>query len=636
MSTKVRFGNKVVSLPGSYSRIISGQNNPPRDLDYGKLLIPITDNDYSIGFLGGAGVNGTLAAGKAAIYRFTDINDFRDFVGYGHYWKAAESLFNPDGSGNGVSEVIVIKASETEPAQMKFPTTGGNFVFNTRDESVMANGVTDETLATSTITITNAGATGNKIDIEVLNNIVGTYTNLDSDNIATVVAGLVASLNTLGICQVVSSNTTSVVIKAPNGTGTITSSPLITATGTAAGTATVFSGGANAVYLNTGYAYTIETGIKDTSKWIMKIWRGTFVGNYDDGVSFNEVDQYNSQPKLIAQSIEFNKMTDLINWAKIDRNFGAYFAIDDSSTIETVDTVLAGDITNIRSYQPAVGGTEVFNSTDVDDMLDSIQDLTYNMIFASWDTSGPAVDPSIIKMIDHLNSEAKFSNQLITFGDNSNIDTTIGYAESIDSERVILVHGGVYKVSQMSATGLRLWDAFYHAAFYAGRILGLAPEVPVTFKSINIDGVQSPLNEKDRERADDAGVVVTFYDSDFDKFICLHDVNTIQNSDFVLNNDGKSHLIQIERIKSQLDKELVINSKLDLLTNPDGVNRNTLSKTDIEEWTKVYLQRKLGTLIIEYRNVVARAIEDVLFCEYEASPNTEVKGLFFTGKLYIN
>ena len=199
----------------------------------------------------------------------------------------------------------------------------------------------------------------------------------------------------------------------------------------------------------------------------------------------------------------------------------------------------------------------------------------------------------------------------------------------------MIVHGEIKKVSQLTSTGFRTWESFFHACYYAGRILGLAPEIPVTFKSIKIDGIQS-LSQKDLEKADEAGVLVTYFDSDFGKFICLHGVNTLQQSDYVLNNDGRSHLIQIERIKSQLNKELIINSKLDLLSNPDGVNRNTLSKTDAEEWTKVYLQRKLGTLIIDYRNVVATAVEDVLFVDYEASPNTEVKGLFFTGKLYIN
>lgn len=634
MSTKVRFGNKIISLPGSYSRIISGENNPPRDLDYGKLLIPIMDNTYNSMFLGGSGINGELASGKNSIYRFTDINDFKDFVGYKHFNRIAEFLFNPDGAGNGVSEIIIAKACTTTCAEMGFYSTGGKLIIKTRDESLAANGVTDETLAQSTITISNAGSTGNKIDVVVLGRIVATYTNASNDNVATFVAGLADSVTSLGICELVSENATSLVIKAPKGTGNITIKPTITATGTAAGNANAFSGGANSVYLSTGYAYTIETGVKDPTKWVMKIWRGTFVGNYSDGFPFNEISLEESAPKLIAQSIEFDNMTDLTTWARQDSNFGKYFEIDSSSSIETADTVVAGDITNIRSYQPAIGGTEVYGSTDLDDLLDAIQDVNYNLVLATWDTS-PVTDPSIVKLIDHISVDAKYIKHIILGGSNDNLSTTIGYAKSIDSERVFIVHGEFKKGSQLSATGFRVWDSFYHAAIYAGRILGLAPEVPITFKSIRIDGIQE-LSEKQRELADDAGVIVTYYDSDFAKYICLHGVNTLQENDFVLNRDGKSHLIQIERIKSQLDKELIINSKLDLLTDPNGVNRNTLSKTDAEEWTKVYLQRKLGSLIIDYRNVVARSVEDVLFVDYEASPNTEVKGLFFTGKLYIN
>lgn len=645
MATKVRFGNKVIQLPGVYSRIISGQNNPPRDLDYGKLLI--IDNDHLNasfatvkGMLGGAGVNGELAKSKGAIYKMTDIKEFRDFVGGGWWYKAAEGLFNPDGRSQGVSEVHVIKPATTTPSILTFLATGGGsaggtFKVKTRDESLMANGLPVETRAQSTVTVTAAGETGNAITIKVSGITVATYTNAESDSIATMVAGLAASMTALGICEVVTSVSPALVFKAPQGYGSSTPTPAITVTGTATATAVAFAGGVDASNLLSGYAYTIETGVIDTNKWIYKIWRGTYTGLYSDSLPYDEIAAADTKPKLITQSPEFDNIQTLIDWALEDGDFGQYFVIDATSAVTGTGTVTSADIINIKSYQCSIGGTEVYDS--MDDALEAIKDLDYNYILTTCSTADPSVDTDIMKIVDHITNEAKYDKYLIIAGHGDVLATTIGYAEEFATERVNLVHGGIKKNSRLAAAGFRVWEPFFHAAYYAGRILGLAPQVPITYKSLDIDGLQDELNDKDQLKADSAGVLATIWDADFGKFINLHDVNTLQapNNDFVLNNDGASHLIQIERIKSQLNKELMINAKLDLLSDPAGVTRSSLSEEDAVEWTKVYLQRKLGTLIIAYRNVTATIQQDVIFVDYEASPNTEIKSIFFTGRLYL-
>jgi len=643
MATKVRFGNKIVQLPGNYSRIISGQNNPPRDLDYGKLLI--IDNDTlnatfatTAGMLGGAGVNGVLAKGKSAIYSIKDIRAFRDFVGGNWWYKAAEGIFNPDGRGNGVSEVLIIKPATTTPASMTFLATGGGaaggkFKVNTRDESVAANGVPIETRAHSTVTVTSAGTTGNTITIKVAGITVATYTNASSDNIATVVAGLAASMTSLGICGVITSTSPNLHFSAPHGYGSSTPTPTVVVTGTATGTATAFAGGVNASNLITGYAYTIETGVLNTNKWIYKIWRGGYKGAYSDGIPYDEISSTSSAPTMVAQSPEFDNIQTLIDWATSDGEFGQLFVLDATSITTGAGTVTSADITNIKSYQAATGGTATYDK--MDDALDAIKDLNYNYILTTCSTANPSIDTNILKIVDHITIEAKFDKYLIIAGDDDTIATTIGYAEGFNTERVNLVHGGIHKNSRLAASGYRVWESFFHAAYYAGRLLGLAPQVPLTYKSLNIDGLVDPLNDKDQLMADSAGVLATIWDADFGKFINLHDVNTLQESDFVLNNDGRSHLIQVERIKSQINKELIINSKLDLMSDPEGVNRNSLTAEAAVEWTKTYLQRKVGTLLVAYRNVTAVQQEDVIFVDYEASPNSEIKSIFFTGRLYL-
>lgn len=144
MASTVIFNNRQITLPGAYSTIVSGENNPARNLDYGKVLI-IDTGEFGVGFGGGAGINGTISQGQDSIYAFDNISDFRSFVKGGMYWKIAEALFAPDPSNPaaiGVSEILFVRAAETKPAKMTFTsTTGGTFVVNTLDEGTVANGV---------------------------------------------------------------------------------------------------------------------------------------------------------------------------------------------------------------------------------------------------------------------------------------------------------------------------------------------------------------------------------------------------------------------------------------------------------------------------------------------------------------
>jgi len=642
MSTKVRFGNKIVQLPGTYSRIVAGQNNPPRDLDYGKLLIIDNQNlNASLannGMLGGAGIAGTLVSGKNAVYSVKDIQAFRDFVGAGWWYKAAEGLFNPDGNNNGVSEIFIVKPATTTPALLSFIPTGGGaaggtFKVKTKDEGTAANGNPDETRAQSTVTVTAAGSTADKITVKVAGVTVAEYTNASSDSIATMVAGLAANMTLLGICLVVSSTSPALVFKAPVGYGATTVTPTVTVTGGTTGSAVAFAGGVTATNLLSGYAYKIETGVVDPAKWIFKIWKGNYKGLYSDNIPYDEITSANSRPTLVAQSPEFNNVQTLIDWALTDSTFGKLFVLDATSTKTGAGTVTSPDITANTGYRVASTGTAVYDS--IDETLDAIKDLNFSAILTTCSTANPSTDTTILKIVDHIENEAKFDKHLYIAGDDTDIDTSIGYAETFDSEKVITVHGSIQKVSRLAASGFRVWEQFFHTAYNVGRILGLAPQVPLTFKSLDIDGLVAPLNSKDQEKADEAGVLVTVFDEDFGKFINLHDVNTLQDSDFVLTNAGTSHLIQIERIKAQLNKELIINAKLDLLSDPNGVNRSSLTEEDAVEWTKGYLGRKMGSLIVAWRNVTAVTSGDFLFITYEASPNTEIKGIFFTGGLYI-
>lgn len=153
MASTFIFGNRQISLPGVYSTIVSGESNPARNLDYGKVLI-IDTGTYSAGFGGGAGINGENTQGQNAIYTFDNISDFRAFMKGGLWWRVAEALFAPDPSNPdavGVSELEFVRAATTTGATITFATAaGGTFAVKTLDEGLAANGVllNDELLTT--------------------------------------------------------------------------------------------------------------------------------------------------------------------------------------------------------------------------------------------------------------------------------------------------------------------------------------------------------------------------------------------------------------------------------------------------------------------------------------------------------
>ena len=72
MATSYFFDNKQTILPGAYSTIKSTINIPSIVANYGRVLV--IDNGTGAGFGGGSGINGDLANGQDAIYRFSKLS----------------------------------------------------------------------------------------------------------------------------------------------------------------------------------------------------------------------------------------------------------------------------------------------------------------------------------------------------------------------------------------------------------------------------------------------------------------------------------------------------------------------------------------------------------------------------------
>ena len=645
MATKYSFDNKSITLPGAYSTIKSAIDNPPVTANYGRVLV--IDNGVGASFGGGSGIDGELANGLDAIYRFQSLAQYQSFLAGGMFWKTAEALFKPGLSSAilGASEVLHVKAATTVCAEMIFAATGGgaaggSFKVKPRQEGLSANGNPLETRAQSTATVTNAGATASKITVKVSGIKVAEYTNLNSDNIATMVAGLASSATALGICTVVTSVSPALVFKAPVGYGATTITPTIEVTGTATATTVAFAGGVTASVLASGYAYTIASGVKDTAKWIMKIWRGSWKGNYTDGIAYDEIAQADTKAELVIRSPEFNNIQDLLTWGATPQ-FNQHFYMDPTSTKIGTGAVTTPDVSVLSGYQVASGGTETYSTTNLDLILEAVKDVDYNFLLSDQYGTSNYDSASSSKMFVHLRDQAQFMKFMIVGGgaDQDEFDAadgSIDMAQYFNNIHAVVIHSNVKKTSQSAPDGFRYWNTLIHAAYVTGRLAGLEPQVPVTNKALNIDGVVHPMTDTQKEAALEAGVLCTNYNQYSNTFNVVQGINTLQNNTYLINSDATSFSVQMMRIVSQVNRTLVVNANTELLLDERGVNMNTLSAGSLVNWTKNQLQNLVASqdrdnLIISYQNVVVTRNQDSYFVSYEIVVNGEITKIFFTG-----
>lgn len=541
MASTVIFSNRQITLPGAYSTIVSGENNPARNLDYGKVLI-IDTGVFGTGFGGGAGINGTISQGQDAIYTFDNISDFRSFVKGGMYWKIAEALFTPDPSNPaavGVSEILFVRAAKTTPAKLTFTSTdGGTFVVQTLDEGTVANGV---------LTGTN---------------------------------------------------------------------------------------------LSTGYGFMITPGVEDTSKWIMSFYVGSYTGTASDGLPYGEISAAAAEPRLVVQSPEFDNIKTLIEWAQTDSTFAQAFQLDSTSEAKGEGTVSESDVTDLLNvYTPAAGGTETYNQTNFEAVLDQIVGLNYSFVFM--DQFGDNANSALTKAyITHMNNAAKFPHFLFVGGYNVAADysKSIELAQGFDSSYIQVTHGEVGLASDIAPQKYRWWTVMYNLCAQLGRTAGKEPMIPVTNKSIGVDRVRHILTESEQKKALKYGLLVTVKNDYLGKFVVLQGVNTLQDNANLFNAKGQSYSIQFMRIVAQINTELVVNAEIDLLGQENGVNVNTLSAGAIKDWTVAYLQSRTATnetdnLLLAFQDVVVTRKEDAWFTTYKIRVNNEITKLFFTGFL---
>lgn len=543
MAKVITFNGRQIVEPGSYSRIIGGETNPPDTATFGNALI--LDLGQGAGFGFGSGINGDFESGNKSIFQFLNLDDFRTAIRGGIYWDLAKWLFKPsrDVGIKGIDSLFLVRAATTTKAAFSYVWVGGG-----------ANGGTFEVEARSEGTGANGVINGTSGDLE------------------------------------------------------------------------------------RGFAMNMIAGIIDTAKFIVEFKVGTFRGLDTNGVPFNNIAAEDTVSETIVRSIEFNDIADLIAWATDDAVFQSFFALGAATAVAGTGVVDAADLAANTGLKVFVGGTESYGAADLTKVFANIKELDYTFILA--DKFGDdAEDLENSQILAHFITESEFSQRFLVIGggfDETKFTQALGSlpaAAVYDSELVHVVHSGTKKAIP-TGSGFREYPSIYHAASVLGRMAGGEPQDPVTWKDLDWDGVVHELNLSEREQAIQAGVVHMRDVPDLG-LVINQDINSLQNNEQDIFEDGTSPHGSIMRIAALLNKELTKNTRVRFV----GQNVNTASPADVKAFVEGFLQFRTATktddnLILSFKNVNVSLAGSDYTITYGFVPNGPINRLFITGFMF--
>lgn len=406
--------------------------------------------------------------------------------------------------------------------------------------------------------------------------------------------------------------------------------------------------------LTLGYAYKIISG-SQSGKFQFCLYRGSYAGfDNKNGVEVN-LSKGLSTPELVLKSPNLSSYSDLYTWMLNDAGFQTQLklvSVDAHTSRGEINTliqtsegqtpILSSEISS--SYVVFTGGTEAFTSNALDTALEASRALPINFYYGIQHGVN-AIGTNNVKLFNFINALTGAERFMIVGGGNDN-STLFGSSSSTsqtiaayyNSSRVIVVHGDYY-VSKFLG-GYLQFDSWYKTANILGRLCGLQPQIPLTFKAIPIEGETSSLSDKDQELAIDYGILCTYYNQELGQNVVLEDVNTLQDNQSVVTATGDSFLIQLKRIDSQLNKDLVSFMTKKFFGSEEGANRSTVNDADVTTATFDYLKTKTvdaetDNLIIWGGNVVVTHNQDNTNVSYQFQPNLENTKLIFNGLLVL-
>jgi len=540
MPTTVSFNGKSIVEPGAYSRIVGGDTNPPIQASFGNVLLIDTGSMAGYGY--GSGINGEQASGPNSIYKFKNLDDFRQAVGGSIMWDAAKWLFKPSRNAGfrGINTLTLVKAATTTKGTATYTWTGGGpnggvFAIHPKVEGISANGVTNAT------------------------------------------SGLIER----------------------------------------------------------GFGMRMSAGTVNPGKFVVEFYRGSFRGLDYNSIPFNNITDSESTPDLIVKSIEFSNVAELITWAQRSKTFNTWFNLANTTVVTGTGAVSGVDLASSAGNELVAGGTDTYNASDLQSVFDQIAEYDYNFILC--DKYEDEMENTInYQILSHVQLDSEFKRILVIGGgaDDNQFSDTLYATANYDSELVHVCYSRIWKRDLASVTGKRYYPSIYHAAAYLGRIAGQEPQTPATFKDLDLDGVLHEMTKSQREQALLGGVIHQRY-VDGMGWVVNQDVNSKQENELDVYEDGTSPHGSTMRIALQLNKELVINLRKKFV----GLNANTASPADVKAFTEGYLKLRTATsvddnLILTFQNVRVQLIGADYDVKYGFVPNGPVNRFFVTGFMF--
>ena len=392
--------------------------------------------------------------------------------------------------------------------------------------------------------------------------------------------------------------------------------------------------------------------VKAGTKYTLQFYAGTFKGiDPLNQKAYDGVAEALSLPSIFLTSPECTLFSELVLWCRDSAAFNSVFKLtlqtefSDEFSDEFLpfkQPITSTDLTNLGSFTLFAGGTETYNNEHFTSAIEAIKekDNTFFLALSSGVTEGVGIKNT--EIFNYIKNDSKYEKFLIVgAGENSSqfagaSNSSEAVAAYYDSDKVIVVHGGCKETTR---AGYLVHNSLWKAAAVLGRMAGVAPQTPLTFKNISIDGEVHPLTDSQKEFALRKGILTTHYDSELGYYVIQQGINSLQKNDYLVNEDASSFDIAVRRIASQLNKEICIRAKQVFFSNDTtGPNRSTINEESIKAWLEGFLQSKIATsltdnLILRFGNINCEVQEDNFYVSYEFVPNFPISKILFAGIL---